>query len=77
MPCLYHSDDEAEITELVENLLKEGTNLYGEPSTYPGLQNRLTSEEFTEDFRKPWRKELQLTGGKNGRWVRKPSVRYP
>lgn len=52
MQYLYHSDDETEITELVENLLKEGSDLYGESSTYPGLQNRLTAEEFTEDFSK-------------------------
>ena len=34
----------------VENILGKLNDAYGEPSTYPGLLNRLTAENFSSDF---------------------------
>ena len=39
-----------EFPNYVENILGKLNDAYGEPSTYPGLLNRLTDENFSSDF---------------------------
>lgn len=43
-------EDAEEISGYVKDILKKANDVYGEPSTYPGLQNRLASETFSSDL---------------------------
>ncbi|MCD7862100.1 MAG: M56 family metallopeptidase [Lachnospiraceae bacterium] len=54
----YDSEDAAAIVTLAEALIKECNEQYGDPSTYPGLLNRLTNGDFADDFAKTWERGL-------------------
>ncbi len=63
----YDSEDATALVTLAEELLEKCSEQYGEPSTYPGLLNRLTNEDFAEDFIKTW--ERGLTDGWQEEWL--------
>lgn len=46
----YRTDDPDQAVQLAQGLLAEGRELYGEPTTYPGLSNLLSGESFAADF---------------------------
>lgn len=46
----YRTDDPDQAVQLAQGLLEEGRELYGEPTTYPGLSNRLSADSFAADF---------------------------
>lgn len=43
-------EDAEELSGLALDLLEKANDVYGKPSTYPELQNRLTSETFSSDL---------------------------
>ncbi len=43
-------EDAEEISGYVKDILKKANDVYGEPSTYPELQNRLAAETFSSDL---------------------------
>lgn len=55
---MYQSGSPDETAELMDALLSKATELYGDPDTYPGLSNRLSSEDF----------QAALDSGTMGEW---------
>lgn len=41
--------DMEDLPGYIDGVMKKITEVYGEPTTYPGIQNRLTSEDFPSD----------------------------
>ena len=50
-------------SQAAADLLEQALSLYGEPTTYPGLQNRLTGETFPQEL------ESALELGKSDGWT--------
>lgn len=55
---MYQSGSSEGTAELMDTLLSKATELYGAPDTYPGLSNRLSSEDF----------QTALSSGTMGEW---------
>ena len=64
--CYFENAEE--LSGLAEDILEKANTIYGEPSTYPGLPNRLTSEDFSKELSESmnqgtlgdWREEWSL-----------------
>lgn len=46
----FQGTDSNQILEVSKELMAEANKIYGETTTYPGLTNRLVSENFSSDF---------------------------
>ncbi len=58
----YRTDDPDQTVQLAQGLLEESRELYGEPTTYPGLSNLLSDDTFADDF------AAAMAGGSMADW---------
>lgn len=58
----YRTDDPDQAAQLAQGLLEESRELYGEPTTYPGLSNLLSDDTFADDF------AAAMAGGSMADW---------